>query len=394
MSGIAVHGRNRSRPATRFASPGRLEGDALSADLARAAASPIVDALLRSLGTAVFVLNEHRQILAANTASLQMLGLHDPDGVLGLRPGEAIRCVHAREEEGGCGTSQACATCGAVLAVLLARRHDRPEERNCAITIPSGTGTVDIDLRVRAVPLRIDGHDLVLVALSDIGQQSRREAMERAFLHDIANLLTGLVAAADAIGSPDAEGDDEATADVRLIADRLVREVRLQRVLSSNVFEEYQPAHAPVSIPRLCEDLARLFNRYPDATSRTLEVAPPERRIVHTDPFLLARILTNLLKNAFEATPAGGQVRLSVRDLDGVTSFEVHNPGAIPAAVVPRIFQRHFTTKSGPGRGEGSWSVKSLGERFLHGTVGFETDRVAGTTFWFRLPAAPTDPAS
>ncbi|MEI6226963.1 MAG: PAS domain-containing sensor histidine kinase, partial [Deltaproteobacteria bacterium] len=350
--------------------------------------------LLRSLGTAVFVLNEHRQILAANTASLQMLGLHEPDGILGLRPGEAIHCVHAREEEAGCGTSQACATCGAVIAVLLARKHDRPEERNCAITIHSGAGTVDIDLRVRAVPLRIDGHDLVLVALSDIGQQSRHEAMERAFLHDVANLLTGLVAAADAIGSPDAAEVAEATADVRLIADRLVREVRLQRVLASNVLEDYHPSHGPVAIPRLCEDLARLFNRYPDAASRTLEVVPPERRVVHTDPFLLARILTNLLKNAFEATPAGGQVRLSVRALDGVTSFEVHNPGAIPAAVVPRIFQRHFTTKSGPGRGEGTWSVKSLGERLLHGTVGFDTDRVAGTTFWLRLPTPPTGPAS
>jgi hypothetical protein len=51
MSGIAVHGRSRSGPGTRFASRGRLEGDALAADLARAAASPIVDALLRSLGT-------------------------------------------------------------------------------------------------------------------------------------------------------------------------------------------------------------------------------------------------------------------------------------------------------------------------------------------------------
>jgi len=390
MSGIAVQGRNRSRPATRFASPGRLEGDALAADLARAAASPIVDALPRSLGTAVFVLNEHRQILAANTASLQMLGLHEPDGILGLRPGEAIHCLHAREEEAGCGTSQACATCGAVIAVLLARKHDRPEERNCAITIQSGAGTADIDLRVRAVPLRIDGHDLILVALSDIGRQSRHEAMERAFLHDIANLLTGLVAAADAIGSPDPAEVSEATTDIRLIADRLVREVRLQRVLASNVLEDYQPNHCPVAIPKLCEDLARLFNRHPDATSRTLEVVPPERRIVISDPFLLARILTNLLKNAFEATPVGGQVRLSVRALDGVTSFEVHNPGAIPAAVVPRIFQRHFTTKSGPGRGEGTWSVKSLGERLLHGTVGFDTDRVAGTTFWFRLPTAPT----
>ena len=67
--------------------------------------------------------------------------------------------------------------------------------------------------------------------------------------------------------------------------------------------------------------------------------------------------------------------------------FEVHNPGAIPAAVVPRIFQRHFSTKAGPGRGEGTWSMKALGEGLLGGEVGFETDRARGTTFWLRLPA-------
>ncbi len=107
---------------------------------------------------------------------------------------------------------------------------------------------------------------------------------------------------------------------------------------------------------------------------------------MRTDPFLLARILTNMLKNAFEACPPGGQVRLSVRAPGSVTRFEVHNPGAIPAAVVPRIFQRHFSTKAGAGRGEGTWSMKSLGERLLGGRVGFDTSRFAGTTFWFELP--------
>ncbi len=35
--------------------------------------------------------------------------------------------------------------------------------------------------------------------------------------------------------------------------------------------------------------------------------------------------------------------------------------------------------------------MRSLGELLLHGKVGFETDRSAGTTFWFRLPAEPSD---
>lgn len=375
-----------AQPSTRFASPARASPAALAADLARAAASPIVEALLRSLGSAVLVLNEQRQIVAANTASLRLLGLADPSAVLGLRPGEAVGCVHAGEEAAGCGTSQACATCGAVLAVLGAMRRDRPEERECALTIASGDGTADLDLRVRAVPFQVDGHALVMVALSDVGPHRRHAAMERAFYHDVANVLVGLVGAADALDSPDPAEAREAAADVRLIAERLVREVQLQRVLSTTRFEDYRPAAQPVELGRLCEDLARLFHRQPAAAGRGLRVEPPARARVWTDPFLLARILTNMLKNAFEACPPGGQVRLSVRAPAGAARFEVHNPGAIPAAVVPRIFQRHFSTKPGAGRGEGTWSMKSLGERLLGGRVGFDTSRFAGTTFWFELP--------
>ena len=375
------------RPFTRFAPAGRARGADLAADLARAAESPVVDALLQGLGTAVFILNAQRQIVAANTASLRMLGLEAPAEALGLRPGEAVRCVHAAEEEDGCGTAGACATCGAVLAILGALRRDAPVERDCALTVRAGDETVDLDLRVRAAPLSLDGRPFVMVAFTDIADGQRRAALERAFFHDVANVLTALVAAAEATACPDADAAAEAAADVRLITDRLVREVTMQRALSRASFDDYRPSPGPIQVGLLGEDLARLFRRQPAAEGRRLEVAPPEVATVVSDHFLVIRILTNMLKNAFEATPPGGAVGLAARRDGRGMRFEVHNPGAIPAAVVPRIFQRHFSTKAGPGRGEGTWSMKALGEGLLGGEVGFETDRARGTTFWLRLPA-------
>lgn len=376
----------RAGRGTRFASPERLAGEALAADIARAASSPVVEALLRSLGTAVFVVNAYRQILAANTEALQMLGLAEPEVILGLRPGEAVHCVHAHEEPGGCGTCTACATCGAVLAIIVALKRGHVEERRCALRVEAKGGPLDVDLRARAVPFSVEGQDLVLLALTDARQESRQAALERAFLHDLSSVLTGLVVAADAVGSPDPREAQEAASDVRLIADRLVREVRLQRSLSSAAFEGYRPGLEPVLVAGLFEDLARLFHRHPVASARSLSIEPPLLPAIRTDRFLVARVLTNMLQNAFEATPPGGVVRLRAGIDQGCVRLEVHNPGAIPAAVVPRIFQRHFTTKEGPGHGEGTWSMKSLGEKLLGGEVGFETDRLAGTTFWFRLP--------
>ena len=71
-----------------------------------------------------------------------------------------------------------------------------------------------------------------------------------------------------------------------------------------------------------------------------------------------------------------------------LVTFSVWNAGHIPGATVHRIFQRYFTTK-GPGRGNGTWSMKVVGEELLRGEVGFRTSELGGTTFWITLPKRP-----
>jgi sensor histidine kinase regulating citrate/malate metabolism len=50
-----------------------------------------------------------------------------------------------------------------------------------------------------------------------------------------------------------------------------------------------------------------------------------------------------------------------------------------------QIFQRSFSTK-GAGRGLGTYSIKLLGERYLHGTVSFASSAEQGTIFQISLP--------
>ena len=106
---------------------------------------------------------------------------------------------------------------------------------------------------------------------------------------------------------------------------------------------------------------------------------------VRTDPSLLSRILTNMLKNAFEATEAGGEVRLAVDTENGSVSFNVWNRASMPESVALRIFQRHFSTRKGPGRGSGTYSMKFFGEDILRGKMDFTTTKDAGTLFKFTL---------
>ena len=79
-------------------------------------------------------MNEHRQIVALNDTFLKMLGISDAEEKLGLRPGEAVDCIHAHEMDGGCGTSKYCSSCGAAIAIVTCIDEDRPAEKICALT--------------------------------------------------------------------------------------------------------------------------------------------------------------------------------------------------------------------------------------------------------------------
>ena len=113
----------------------------------------------------------------------------------------------------------------------------------------------------------------------------------------------------------------------------------------------------------------------------------------------LTEVLQNLLLNAFEAMPAGGQVRIRVRaDLRHVL-FSVSDGGeGIPPAIRPRIFDPFFTTKPAPSSGLGL-SICLRIMLTLGGTVTVDSGRARGSTFTVRLPLlreaqpAPTLPA-
>ena len=93
-----------------------------------------------------------------------------------------------------------------------------------------------------------------------------------------------------------------------------------------------------------------------------------------------------MLVNAFEATEKNGEVRFWVEKDAGLITFYVWNEGVIPKDVALRVFQPHFSTRKGKGRGFGAFSMKLLGEEFLSGKVDFTSTKGEGTTFRFSLP--------
>ena len=123
---------------------------------------------------------------------------------------------------------------------------------------------------------------------------------------------------------------------------------------------------------------------HPEATGKTTDfIVPSPDRVVNTDRTLMLRVLTNMLKNALEATQVGGRVRIRASAANESVSIIVWNQKAIPNEVKLRIFQKHFSTKTGYGRGIGTYSMKFLGEKILKGTVAFTSSPENGTEFSF-----------
>jgi signal transduction histidine kinase len=149
-----------------------------------------------------------------------------------------------------------------------------------------------------------------------------------------------------------------------------------------------------LSALRLVQNAVTLYNGHPVAQDRHLCIDPNAEDVaVAGDRTLLSRVLCNMIKNALEACHAGETVTAGCTRHDGHVEFRVHNPGVIPREIQLQIFQRSFSTK-GTGRGLGTYSIKLLTERYLHGTVSFTSTPEHGTTFRVRYPLAPNNGAT
>ncbi len=191
-------------------------------------ASPLLTGLLDRIPFLLVLLNGHRQIIYANRPMQDMAGSHALEDLLGLRPGEALQCVHAGETTGGCGTTEFCRTCGAVKVILQSQQGEIASSE-CRITRePAGTS---LDLGVTAAPITVGDETVTLFAAGDISHEKRRALLERTFFHDILNTAGGLQGLIEIMPEAEPEEAEELLAMIGRQAERLVDEVQAQRDL-------------------------------------------------------------------------------------------------------------------------------------------------------------------
>ncbi|WAJ43265.1 SpoIIE family protein phosphatase [Mycobacterium sp. Aquia_216] len=156
----------------------------------------------------------------------------------------------------------------------------------------------------------------------------------------------------------------------------------------------------PVDLPTFTADLASVFRSAIERAGLTFTVdCPPLDEPVYVDHEMWEKVILNLLSNALKFTFEGSiTVGVSRDDTDAIVTV-TDTGGGIPAAEMPRLFERFHRienawARSTEGSGIGLALVKELVG--LHaGAIIVDSREGAGTSFVIRLPLGaahlPTD---
>lgn len=351
--------------------------------------NPIVRVLLNATDMMVLLLNGDRQILYASEAFCRLVGVPDDAKLLGLRIGNAWHCIHAEETPEGCGGSEVCRHCR-VYNTMARAIHEKSVQTQEASVVHLDEGMErTLNVMEHVVPAELFGVDCFIVTLIDISDTLHRRWFEKLFFHDILNKLGALGNYVELMSREIPESMQEDILFVKESFQHVIEDIRYQKQVTEAESGELHVDGITLLPNEMMEGVARLFQRYAESRRIGMILQPaPAGHTVFSDYLLLRRVLENMTKNALEASKAGEHIRLGVDatgHAPGQITFWVWNPSFISPQVQAHLFTRNFSTKAST-RGMGTYSMKLIGERVLHGEVGFTSTEEGGTRFHIRLP--------
>jgi len=237
------------------------------------------------------------------------------------------------------------------------------------------------------------GQDLTLVrSLQAAAEHAERLAgigrLVAGVVHELNNPLTAVNMYSDALVEKlAAAGHDPSDVDKL----RAIREggQRIQR-LARDLVTYAKPTGGrtePVELAGVLEEAARLAKPALKESSAMVERDVGEVPPVEGNRPSLVQVFVNLIRNAAQAVPAGGRVKLSLERVGGEKVRVVvadDGAGMAPDAAA-HAFEPFYTTRPGVGIGLGLPIVQGIVERH-GGTVVLETVPGKGTTVTVTLP--------
>ncbi len=150
-----------------------------------------------------------------------------------------------------------------------------------------------------------------------------------------------------------------------------------------------------VNLVEAARDALEMIRPTADQNNLTLALASPpggEPVWAQADPDRLQQILQNLLRNAVDATPAGGSICITARYDDAYAALEIEDTGSgVQPGAAEGLFQVHGPVDPPSGRRRGYGLGLPL-SRYLaqqmHGSLELQSATAGGARLLLRLPRA------
>jgi signal transduction histidine kinase len=205
--------------------------------------------------------------------------------------------------------------------------------------------------------------------------------------HEVKNPLNAILLHVEVARAKLAKGDTEIGQQMEIISREILR---LDRVVKT-FLDFTRPVELHLSTVQLRDLLAEIVDlARPQAESSKIRVnldREAEDVELRVDHDLLQQAFLNIVVNAIQAMPEGGELRFASAANGESAEIRISDTGpGIPPELRDKIFRLYFTTKK-----EGSGIGLAMAFRIvqLHdGTIDFTSEPGKGTTFLIRLPIA------
>ncbi len=168
--------------------------------------------------------------------------------------------------------------------------------------------------------------------------------------HELKSPLTGIRATTEILQSPllqTAESENERQKFIQNIDNESFRlQQIIERLLMLALVEQQQTLHEPkpIAIKMLWDELLEAQAARITRQKIHIENLVGEKTFVTGELFLLRQAFSNLLENALDFTPAGGQIVIAVEQINTQLKITVANQGEpIPEFALPRLTERFYS---------------------------------------------------
>jgi two-component system sensor histidine kinase/response regulator len=153
----------------------------------------------------------------------------------------------------------------------------------------------------------------------------------------------------------------------------------------------YQLKPFPVNILSLIHKIEIDSHEALQAKNLSLKIELSGSQATEDDTFLILgeellcySMISNLLKNAIEATPPKEQIHINLF-YNGFATIMIHNKGNVPEPMREKFFAKYSTFGKIKGTGLGTYSAKLIA-KIHQGTIDMESSENHGTTITIKLP--------